>query len=493
MTNPLPMNRLIIACVVTLLFSGVSFAQTENSAFTLTGHGQGTTFSTDYQALGINPANIDIPSYYQGRRVALGFSEFGVSVYSGMLSKQDVRKNIFGGEFRDLSRQEKMDMAIEFAQHNNSADIDVMLTGFSFQTERFGSFAFSVRDRVDYYSKLGPRASELLWLGNSSSYFTQYILSSGDTIDAYPNISEDSLAMIIEGLNLDKPMKLSELVNGSSFRFSWVREFSLGYSKRLLKTENMEVYAGVSGKFLMGQGYMYLNADNDGARAFSSLSPIFGIEYGEIAEQNPSAIPSDGSKLKPVGIGFGVDFGATVIFKEKMYFSASVTDIGSMTWDGNVYALKDVNLTNYVSAGLENLQLVEQIEALNGADGLVEWQGASSVTTKLPAMMRFGAGLRWNEKIKGGIDVVQSLNDEVGALEKANIAVGAEFTPVRWLHLSAGYMTGGNYDMKIPAGITFSFRDGGYEFGFASRDLITFFTNNQPTVSMAAGFFRFRI
>lgn len=487
------MKSIITAVLFFTVIVSPVFSQTENSAFTLTGHGQATTFSTDYQALGLNPANIDIPSIYQGRRVAFGFSEIGASVFSGMLSKDEVRKNIFGGDFQDLSRDEKIQYAVDFAQANNSADIDVMVTGFSIQTEKAGSFAFSVRDKVDYYSKLGPRVSELLWLGNTSSYFTDFVLSTGDTIAAYQNMSPDSLALVVEGLNQNQPLSLGQFARGTNFRFSWVREFNLGYSKRLLKTEDMAIYVGVGGKLLLGQGYMELNADENGADAFSSLSPVFGVEYGEISANNPSALPSGTGQLKPVGMGFGLDFGATVVFKEKMFFSAAVTDIGSMTWDGNVYGLKDVNLTNYTSAGLDNLQLIDQIDALNGADGLVEWQGRSSLTTKLPAIMRFGAGVRWNEKFMGGIDVVQSLNDEVGALERANIAVGAEFSPVKWLHLSAGYMTGGNYDVKIPAGIRFTFKDGGYEFGFASRDMITFFTEKQPTASIALGFFRFRV
>lgn len=487
------MKSSVIAMLLFTVIANPIFSQTEHSAFSLTGHGQATAFSTDYQALGLNPANIDIPSIYQGRRVAFGFGEVGASFFSGMLTKDEVRKNIFGGDFLDLSREEKIQYAIDFAQSNNSADIDVMVTGFSVQTEKAGSFAFSVRDKVDYYSKLGPRVSELLWLGNTSSYFTDFVLSTGDTIAAYQNMSPDSLALVVEGLNQSQPLSLGQFARGTNFRFSWVREFNLGYSKRLLKTETVALYAGIGGKFLLGQGYMELNADENGADAFSSLSPLFQIEYGEIAANNPSAIPSGTGQLKPVGMGFGFDLGATIVFKDKMFFSASVTDIGSMTWDGNVYGLKDVDLTSYTNAGLDNLQLIEQFDALNGADGLVEWQGRSSLTTRLPAMMRFGAGVRLNDKFMGGIDVVQSLNDEVGALERANIAVGGEFSPVKWLHLSAGYMTGGNYDMKIPAGIRFTFKDGGYEFGFASRDMITFFTENQPTASIALGFLRFRV
>ncbi|MFY7706804.1 MAG: DUF5723 family protein [Flavobacteriales bacterium] len=480
---------LIVAAV--LLTQSALYSQTENAAFSITGHGLGTTFSTDYQAIGINPANIDIPSQFEGRRYAMGFTEIGASFFSGILSKSEVRKNLFGGDFDQLSREEKIGYALDFAEENNSFDLDVMTTGFSFQTNKAGSFAFSVRDRIDYYSKLGPRVSDLLWLGNTSDYFTEYVLSSGDTINAYPNISPDSLALIVEGLNFDNPLSIGELSRGTSFRFSWIREFNLSYGKRLFSTENVSVYGGVGVKLLVGQGYMELQNDNGVAEGFSALSPLFDIDYSGIAENNPSTLPDD-KKLKPVGMGFGLDLGATVVVKEKLYLSASVTDLGSMTWDGNVYAVKDVNLTNYTSQGIENLELLEQFEALNGGDGLVEWQGQGSVTTKLPAMMRGGVSFIFNEKLRAGVDIVNSLNSEVGSLEKANIAFGGEFSPVKWMHLSAGYITGGNYLRKIPAGIRFTPGNGKYEVGFASRDLITFFTDNQPTVSIAMGFLRFR-
>jgi hypothetical protein len=485
------MRNQVLGTLALLIMTIAMTAQTENSAFSITGHGLGTTFSTDYQAIGINPANIDIPSQFEGRRYALGFCEIGASFYSGILSKKDVRKNLFGGDFDQLTQDEKRGYAIDFAEENNSLDFDIMTTGFSIQTNKAGSFAFSIRDRVDYYSKLGPRVADLLWLGNTSDYFTEYVLSSGDTINAYPNISPDSLALIVEGLNLDNPLSIGELTRGTSLRFSWVREFNLSYGKKLFSTEDISVYGGVGLKLLVGQGYMELENENGAVTGFSALSPIFDIDYSEISEDNPSALPDD-KKLKPVGLGFGFDLGATVVVKEKLYLSASVTDIGSMTWDGNVYALKDVDLTNYTSQGIENLELLEQFDALNGGDGLVEWQGQASTTTKLPAMMRGGASFIFNEKLKAGVDIVNSLNNEVGSLEKANVAIGGEFSPFKWLHLSAGYMTGGNYLRKIPAGIRFTPGNGKYEVGFASRDLITFFTDNQPTVSIAMGFLRFR-
>jgi hypothetical protein len=106
-------------------------------------------------------------------------------------------------------------------------------------------------------------------------------------------------------------------------------------------------------------------------------------------------------------------------------------------------------------------------------------------------MMRGGFGFMI-PKLRAGIDVVAPLNDEVGSLDKASIAIGGEFAPIPWVRLSAGLIQGGNYDTKIPAGICFVAGKGTYELGIASRDMVTFFTDKQPTVSASIGFMRFR-
>jgi hypothetical protein len=305
-------------------------------------------------------------------------------------------------------------------------------------------------------------------------------------------MSADSLALIIEGLNELNPQSISQLAQGTHFRMSWVREFNFAYGKRILNRESFSLNVGVGLKYLVGQGYLQLDAEDGKAEAFSSLSPIFDIDYSGVVNGNPSALPSDANKLMPVGHGFGFDLGVSALIKEKLILSAAVTDIGKMTWDGNVYALNDVNLTNFTTSGIDNLSLYDQLDQLNGSDGIVEWQGNKSLETKLAATMRAGAGLMLNDMLKFGVDFVAPLNDEVGSIENASIAVGGEFSPVKWIHLSLGVMNGGNYDTKIPAGVRFTIGKGSYEFGVASRDLVTFFTEEQPTVSAAAGFMRFR-
>jgi hypothetical protein len=191
-------------------------------------------------------------------------------------------------------------------------------------------------------------------------------------------------------------------------------------------------------------------------------------------------------------MGYGLDFGATFMFKDKFIVSAAVTDIGKMTWDGNVYSLNDVNLTEFNTSGIESVDFIDQIDQLNGTDGLLTWQGDAKLETKLPAMWRFGFGAYLGKKFKLGVDIVNSMNEEVGSLDKAIVSFGGEFSPLPWVHLSAGFMQGGNYDSKVPAGITFSTKSGSYECGIASRDVVTFFTEDAPTISASIGFMRFR-
>jgi hypothetical protein len=486
------MKHYLLSAISVALIVCESTAQTENSAFTLTGHGVATPFATDYQCLGINPANLDLTPRYQDKRFTLGLLELGASFYSEALTKPELRQNLLGEEIRDFTQEDQILYAAEFANSDNSGDLDVMTFGFSAQTNKLGSFAVRLGERMDYYSSLGPQASELLWLGYTAPYFEQLILENGDTIANSTNLDQATLDQVVKGITaLENASNVSDLIKGTKFRFSWVREVNVGWGKRLLSGETWQLHGGVGVKFLIGQGILDVDASGASANVFSALSPVFGIEYDDIEEKSPSQLPESASPLSPVGFGVGFDLGTTLVWKDRYYFSAAVTDIGSMTWDGNVYELNDFKLTDSENSGLESVSFLEQVSQISGSDGLLDWKGTESRKTTLPMTGRFGFGAAF-EKIRAGVDIVAPLNDEVGSIQRTSIAVGGEFTPVPWVHLSAGFMQGGNYDVKIPAGISFTIGKGTYECGVASRDLITFFTKNQPTVSLTTGFLRFR-
>ena len=103
------MRKIYVGILSILSLSG--FAQLENSSFTNAGRGCATTFATDYEAVGINPANVGWASKYEDKKFAMGFAEYGVSIYSQALTKDQLRNTVFGliqGKHDTLSYNDKI-------------------------------------------------------------------------------------------------------------------------------------------------------------------------------------------------------------------------------------------------------------------------------------------------------------------------------------------------------------------------------------------------
>lgn len=489
-------NQLLKGLGLALATAMTSFvvAQTENSAFSITGKGVGTPFATDYHALGINPSNLDWPSDFEGRVATFGVFEMGTSIYSEALGKEALRNNLLPSEFETLTNEEKQEVVQDFTESAIAIDVDMMPVGFHLNTENAGGFAFAIRDRVDYYSYFGPLVAEIGVLGSNADYWQQWVLSSGDTIPAGDAIPEG--ATVQNGYTPpDNAMLISELLDGSTMSMQWLREYQVGYGKKVYSTDDYGIYGGIGLKYITGTALLQIDGRDGNATAFSALSPYFNVDYGIEAVGNPSALPIDTTSIvpKPVGQGFGVDLGMSILFKDKFRFGISLTDIGSVTWDGNVYAFNDLAFTEISNQGIETLNIIEAVSNLTGSDGILEWQGSQSLKTKLPTTLRIGAGILLNDKLRVGGEAVIPVNNELANYDKAVLGVGGDFSPIPWIQLSAGFLTGGNYDFKIPAGITFQVANGAWEAGFASRDIITFFSESQPTVSASFGFLRFRV
>ncbi|MFN0030869.1 MAG: DUF5723 family protein [Flavobacteriales bacterium] len=474
----------------------VANAQTEGSSFTLTGMGVATPWARDYQCVGINPANLDLDPRYE-TKVALGLLEGGISLYSAALTKEQVRQNIFQEEVAEFTLEQQRDFAKEFANSANAVDVEITHFGLSIRTERLGTFAFRTRERASFYYELSEQASELLWLGYGSNYWDSLVVSE-NTIETVipnsPNLDQATYDKVVRGFtDTVNAQLLSEFLNGTHFKMNWVREFNLSWGKKIWSNEDdIQIHAGLGAKLLIGQGLLAVDVEDGNTQVFSALSPIFQIDYG-VSDENPSSLPENAGKLTPVGMGIGFDIGTTLVWKDRIFLSAAVNDIGSMTWDGNVYVLNDSHVIETKNDGIESTDFISQIEGLNGSDAVLDWTGSTSLTTKLPTTFRLGLGMENHPAYKVGIDFIMPLNDGVASMEKPVIAIGGEFSPIKNIHLQAGLVQGGNYDVKIPVGIYFTLgRQGGYEFGIASRDLITFFSRNQPTVSVAFGFLRFR-
>ena len=492
------MKRLIV--VISIFCSSILFAQTEYSAYPETGRGVSITFATDYHCLGINPANLGWKKFDK-KSVTMGTSEFGMSVYSESLTKQDLRDNIASvvrnKSLDDLTTEEKLS-AVEGFASDFAFNYDYNAFGFSYQGEKFGGFAFSIRSRASWNSSFNEQFSDLLFRGQTASYFDSLIYVDGidtTTILNSGTISTDSAGNVIGG-KASIPLHLSELLNGSFLKFTLNREFHVGYGRKILHKEDVfTLYAGIGAKYIQGIAMMDLTADEDGLVMYSAISPGFDLDYGIAALSNPSTLAQTGKEFfkSPVGTGYGFDLGVNLTLFNKIHLAASVANLGSMTYTGNVYRVIDTLVVEYNQDGLDDINITGAPAELLEDAGLLAIEGQSDRTVSLPGQLRFGASFELGEFVQVGGELIAPFNDVPGNVAEFAYGLGGDVKMFGGkVVIMAGLTGGGGYDAQMPIGVNFVMGNGTYECGIASRDAITFFTQNSPTLSTAFGFARVR-
>jgi hypothetical protein len=504
-------NRILIfALGMMLVLNTTAISQTEFSAFNLTGHGQSTVFATDYQCLGINPANTAVKYGEFDRRVAFGFGEAAFSLHSGVLLKKELMQNLFRTDFNSIDQSQQLDYAYQFSQENNAFDLDVTNFAISANMGKLGSLAFGIRDRVDFYSKFGPKVSELIWLGkNANDIFQDLQIQFDDgTLDTIANDpaalaaylgtlgSDTALISTIQGLTNASSSNMNDLLQGTKIHFSWIREFNFAYSRPIFESDEWSLYAGLGFKILRGQALMSLDANNGKTEAFAGFSPMFNIEFDE--DSVPSGFGKFSPSLsnpKPIGFGSGVDIGVSLNYKKNFFFSAAINDIGGMNWKTDIYEFSDDTLLSLDYGGMQNVDIANNISQISLGSDFLKWRkNLVPYNTRLATTFRMGIGIYLMDRIKLGLDLAAPMNNQVGNLQKGVYTIGGEVRLPLNLKISLGMTKGGNYNTtRLTAGISMMAFNGIYEWGIASRDLITFLSDNEPTVSLAFGFLRFRI
>ncbi|HEY0977831.1 MAG TPA: DUF5723 family protein [Flavobacteriales bacterium] len=485
------MRQRSLLCASALLLLIQGRAQTELSVFSSTGRAAATTFVTDYQSLGINPANLGWAWRHEGKKFSFGLLEGTYSIYSDALTRDEMRNRMMDGNFR-FTQAEKEKAGRDFANAGIIANVDLMLLGFSYYHERLGGFGFQVRDRVMCSTRFGPRMSQIAFEGYGSDYFDLLVLITGDTVSNYPNMSPDSLALVTLGLATD-PQLLGSVMNDSHISSTWYREYNVSYGHYLVRNDDFELDAGVGLKYLVGIGIIDINVKNKEIQGFSALSEDLGIDQETLERDSDAKVNARNLSFpRAAGTGIGVDLGFSAILRKEWRFGAALTNLGSIKWTGNTYTVADGSFAELATAGLMNYNLLDGLDIFVSDDSLMRWEAGASRRVPLASTVRLGAGKLLGKKAEVGVDAVIPLNSEPGSLENPLVGLGGDYRPLRWLQLSAGLMVGGGYDTKLPVGVTFIAGNGTYEAGIASRDVITYFSEKDPTVSLSLGFLRFR-
>jgi hypothetical protein len=471
------------------------FAQIENAAYNATGRaGVGTTMLTDYQALGVNPANIAI-RYAETKNFTVGLFEGTGSVFLQGVKASDVSTYIQSGQNSDsLNYFQRLEGAQKFSGKTFGANVDFMPIGFAYNNDKIGSFAFNVKTSFRYFMDFNLNFTQFAFSSaTATNLFPQLITGNQDTVANDPNQYQNYInnnGGIKAGYNKNG-LSLGSILNNSKYKLHWTTEYALGYGRKLLSLDEQHaLYIGGAVKYVQGYGYVDISAKDGRISGVASYMPSL-TQLDSLLKIKSG---SQANNFKSVGQGIGFDIGVTAELFHDIRVGASVVNIGSITYRDNVYNVSDTVFTT----------VAYNSDFLGGFDKIVKWEKRGSVVVPLATQLRIGASAMLLEKrIQVGVDYVQPLNTAAGNYNTAVWAVGGDFFVLRWLRLSTGASIGGNiasvsqgYNtrMAVPFGIGIVLgEDGGFEMGISTRDVSTYFIGqSSPLYSAAIGLVRLR-
>lgn len=492
------MKKSLLTVTGVLLLAGSVFTQTQYSAYTAVGKGVATTFLNDYQSLGINSSALGWGPSYDGKSVTFGTQEFAFGMTSPNLDKdklgnasQALLNTLRDRENADFDLDAQLEAAGDYAETGIAINADYNWFGASFYNEKFGGLAISARTTYNFFAQLNEQTSAIVFRGRLAGYFDSLTIAmNGDTsmIANATGLSQDTLNAVIRGTS-SSPQTLSQLTDGTKINFSWNREFNFGYGRKIVGDSTFTLYGGIGGRIIQSIGMFDFESTDGELRAQSSLSPLFQVDYND-----PNALSSNQGLLPDVtGNGYGIDLSLSAMLLKKIRVAVAVNNIGAVTYNTNVYTVRDTLVTTVTMPGLDDYDATSSMQQLVQDGSIMSLVGQEEMVIQNPATFRMGGSIELGKMFNVGLDVIAPFNaDAPGSLQNAVVSVGGDFKPVEWLHISAGYFGGGIYANNIPVGINFVLGGGTYEFGIASRDALSFFLRDGKSISMAFGFARFR-
>jgi hypothetical protein len=439
-------------------------AQSELNSYSIVGRGGvANTFASDYQAIGINPANM---ARMNNALVAFTIGEGGVGVASESLTRRQIA-DFLRSSNQALTTADKQQLARAFTSDNTlNLNADLTTVAVSAYIPVLGNVAFSNRQRLAGHMALNKNAAEILFLGQEAPVYANYNPATSPLI--------------------------SESLSGTQFQGTWYNEFNFAFARRLIDLPLFRLSGGVGYRYIQGVGIVDVRIEPGKIEAYSAMSPIFDIDYGKLVNNQAFNLEQRASGLQPVGKGNGFDLGVAMEAGKMLRASLSITDMGHMTWEGNLLTGSDQKLKKLQSNGVSSNDFLTEATRIfaSGTDSVIVYQPSQEHTANLPTKLRAGAGLRITDRLEVGLDVTLPLNEVAGNITSPFVGAGIDFKPTKYLRLSSGVSGGAGYGFALPFGIAFTTSI--YEFGLSTRDVPGLLADKNPYASVAAGFVRFR-
>lgn len=234
-----------------------------------------------------------------------------------------------------------------------------------------------------------------------------------DQVNANVTITKNLIELLLYGNGNENLIGKNIDLGGNAINITYYREYQLGYSRQV----NDKLTVGGSLKYLQGIASIYTEKSD---LNFYTDPTDFTLTASSNFRLNTSSPWRGEGEVKPESLspnsenpGFAIDLGGQYIIDEKWDVSASLVNLGSITWKADLknYATKDpsnevvfngFNISEYFIGGeLDQENINKVLDSISDEFGIVE--NTEKYKTPLPSLLNLCGNYHLTSKDRFGL------------------------------------------------------------------------------------------
>lgn len=486
------MNRVVLAllgCIV----STVVFGQLDRT------HVQGAAspyaLSSDYRALGYNPALLTHAGWAGDFQKVSGGFEGGLSLKSNLLDRSAMWDQVLGRAGEDSEPWTSDEWLSALTDEQLSFNVSFLSAAFARRVGKWG-IAYANRRGVSANITLSSETAKLFTDGGLDLFSEIELVETGEvvSVDDY----EFELGDLWEGVTIAGNATMANLLKETSLSFQSIRTHEVGISRVWGNAvEGWSLHTGIGVRALLGTAYFDIHTEDDEVVAFGARSDGFRISNLQSLDSLLGGGPSADwlGLISPSGYGWGLDFGGVLSRADGAWLSVSLVDIGRMTWEGETYSVNDIDLD--VSSFGSSEGAIDPDNWLSGAIDVLDsdtwFQTSESATRRVSnrPLVSVGAGFRPAGPLVVAANLTARSREALAnGGWTGGVSGGIRITNA-WI-VESGIQRGSSDVWRFPASTRVSLENG-WEIGFRTGDVSALWEGSQPELSLQTCFLRYRV
>ena len=486
------MNRIVLFFLVCLA-SSVVLGQLDRT------HVQGAAspyaLSSDYRALGYNPALLTHAGWAGDFQKVTGGFEGGLSLKSNLLDRSAMWDQVLGrdGEVSEPWTSDEWLNALTDEQL--SLNMSFLSAAFARRVGNWG-IAYANRRGVSANITLSSETAKLFTDGGLDLFSEIELVETGEVVavDDY----DFELGDLWEGVTVAGNATLANLLKETSLSYQSMRTHEVGISRVWGNAvEGWSLHTGVGVRALLGTAYFDIHTEEGEVVAFGARSEGFKIANLQSLDSLLGGGPSADwlGVISPAGHGWGLDFGGVLSRADGAWISLSLVDMGRMTWEGESYSVNDIDLD--VSSFGSSDGAIDPDNWLSGAIDVLDadtwFQTSESATRRVSnrPLVSVGAGFRPAGPVVVAANLTARSREALAnGGWTGGVSGGIRITNA-WI-VESGIQRGSSDVWRFPASMRVSLENG-WEIGFRTGDVSALWEGSQPELSLQTCFLRYRV